>query len=126
MSNFSYCPLVWMFSNATSLKKIENLQKWVLRFLYNNYQLSNEELLDKASSSTINVNISSRPEVLCKKGVLRNFAKFTGKHRCQSIFFNKGAGLSPATLLKKRLWHRCFPVNLAKLLRTPFLTKHLR
>ena len=27
MSNFNYCPLVWMFSNATSLKKIENLQK---------------------------------------------------------------------------------------------------
>ena len=25
-------------------------------------------------------NRSSRPEVFCKKGVLRNFAKFTGKH----------------------------------------------
>ena len=25
------------------------------------------------------------------------------------------------TLLKKRLWHRCFPVNFAKFLRTPFL-----
>ena len=37
-------------------------------------------------------------------------------------FFNKVA----ATLLKKRLWHRCFPVNLAKLLRTPFFTEHLR
>ena len=22
------------------------------------------------------------PEVFCKKGVLRNFAKFTGKHMC--------------------------------------------
>ena len=33
---------------------------------------------------------SSRPEVFCKKGVLKNFAKFTGKH----------------------LRHRCFPVNL--------------
>ena len=31
------------------------------------------------------------------------------------------ACLRPATLLKKRLWHRCFPVNLAKFLRTPFL-----
>ena len=51
---------------------------------------------------------SSRPEVLCKKGVLRNFAKFIGKHLGQSLFFNKVAGLSPATLLKKRLWHRCF------------------
>ena len=25
------------------------------------------------------------------------------------------------TLLKRRLWHRCFPVNFAKILRTPFL-----
>ena len=34
---------------------------------------------------------SSRPEVFCKRGVLRNFAKFTGKHLCQSIYFNKEA-----------------------------------
>ena len=32
---------------------------------------------------------SSRPEVLLKKGVLRNFAKFTGKHLCQSLFIKK-------------------------------------
>ena len=36
---------------------------------------------------------SSRPEVFCKKLILRNFAKFTGKHLCQSLFFNKVAGL---------------------------------
>ena len=36
---------------------------------------------------------SSRPEVFCKKSVLRNFAKFTGKHLCQRTFFNKVAGL---------------------------------
>ena len=29
--------------------------------------------------------------------------------------------LRSATLLKKRLWSRCFPVNLVKFLRTPFL-----
>ena len=34
--------------------------------------------------------------------------------------FNSVAGLRPATLLKKRLWHRCFPVNFAKFLRAPF------
>ena len=44
-----------MFSNATSLKKIENLQKRALRFLYNNYQLTYEQLLDKANSSAMNV-----------------------------------------------------------------------
>ena len=32
---------------------------------------------------------SSCPEVFCKEGVLRNFTKFTGKHLCQSLFFNK-------------------------------------
>ena len=32
----------------------------------------------------------------------------------------------PATSLKKRLWHRRFPVNLARFLRTSFLTEHLR
>ena len=37
--------------------------------------------------------------VLYKKGVLANFEKFTGKRPCQSLFFNKVAGLSPATLL---------------------------
>ena len=63
---------------------------------------------------------NSRPEVFCKKGVLRNFAKLTGKHLCQS-FLNKVAGLRPAALLKRTLWHRCFPVNLAKFLRTAFL-----
>ena len=41
------------------------------------------------------------PEVFCKKGVLRNFSKFTGKHLCQSLFFNKVASLKPATLLKR-------------------------
>ena len=33
---------------------------------------------------------SSRPEVFCKKD-LENFTKFTGKHLCQSLFFNKVA-----------------------------------
>ena len=49
-----------------------------------------------------------------RKGVLRNLAKFAGKHLRRRLFFNKVAGLKPATLLKKRLWHRCFPVIIAK------------
>ena len=37
---------------------------------------------------------SSRPEAFCENGVLKNFTKLTGKHLCQSLFFNKVAGLS--------------------------------
>ena len=32
------------------------------------------------------------PEVFYEKGVLRNFAKFEGKHLCHSLFSNKAAG----------------------------------
>ena len=39
---------------------------------------------------------------------------------CPSVFFNKVAGVRTATLLKKRLWPRCFPVTFAKFLRTSF------
>ena len=57
---------------------------------------------------------SSRSEVFCRKGVLRSFAKFTGKQLCQSLFFNKVAGL------------RRFPVNFVKFPRTLFFIEHLR
>ena len=41
-----------------------------------------------------------------KKGALRSFAKFTGKHLCQSLFFIKNAGLRPGQehLLNEHLW----------------------
>ena len=62
----------------------------------------------------------SRRMCSVRKDALRNFAKLTGKHLCQSIFFNKVIGLWSTTLLTKRLQHRCFPVNFAKFLRTLF------
>ena len=67
----------------------------------------------------------SRPELFCKKDVLRNFAKFTGKHLCQSLVFNKVATLRPANLLEKSLWHWYFHVNFVKFLRAPFFIEHL-
>ena len=42
---------------------------------------------------------SSRSQLFFKIGVLKNFANFTGKHLCLSLFLNKVTG--PATLLKK-------------------------
>ena len=44
---------------------------------------------------------SSHQRCSMKEGVLRNFTKFTEKHLCQSLFFNKVADLRPATLLKR-------------------------
>ena len=43
---------------------------------------------------------SSHQRCSVKKGVLRNFSKFTGKHLCQCLFLNKVAG----TFFTERLW----------------------
>ena len=71
---------------------------------------------------------SSRPEVFFQKGVLKNLAQENAYARAS---FSWSYMLRPTTSLKKRLtltrcWHRCFPVNFAKFLRTSFLTEHLR
>ena len=51
-----------------------------------------------------------------KKTALQNFAVFTGE-----FFLNKVAVLQACNFVKKRLQHRCFPVDIAKFLRTPIL-----
>ena len=51
---------------------------------------------------------SSRSQMFFKIGVLKNFAMFTGKHLCWSLF-----------LIKLQAF-RCFSVNIAKLLKAVF------
>ena len=55
MSNFNYCSLVWNFSSAQSLNKIENLQKRALRFLLNDYDSTYEDLLEKSGYPNMNL-----------------------------------------------------------------------
>ena len=64
--------------------------------------------------------------MFCRKRVYRNFEKFTGKQLCQSLLFNKLASLRTVTVLKKRFWYRCLPVNFSKFLKTPSITEQLR
>ena len=65
---------------------------------------------------------SSRPEVFCKKGVLRNFAKLTGKHLCQELFFNKVAGLRPdaCKFIKKEALAQVFSCEIFKISKNNF------
>ena len=48
MSNFNYCSLIWDFSSAQSLNKIDNLQKRALSFLLNDYGSTYEDLQGKS------------------------------------------------------------------------------
>ena len=61
-----------------------------------------------------------QPEVFCKNDALKDFTIFTEKCLCWSHFLIrllKSAAFSTADLLKKTP-HRCFSVNIAKILRT--------
>ena len=62
----------------------------------------------------------SRAKVFYKKGVLRTFEKFTGKHLCQSLFFNKVAGPRPAALSKKETLAQVFSCEFCKISNNTF------
>ena len=90
---------IFFFFNIENFEQAgPNIQIW-LRLLHN-IMIHKYYFLELVRSSHWRCSV--------KKGVLRNFPKFTRKHLCQILSFNKVTGLSPATLLKKRLWHRCF------------------
>ena len=49
-SQFSYCPLVWMFCSCTMNTKINHLHARALRLVYDDYTSTYEELLCKDKS----------------------------------------------------------------------------
>ena len=76
-----FCPSFWifhpfLFSQLTMFR------------IYNNHCLHRQ-----SSKRTCSLCRSSPQRRSINKGVLKYFAKFTGKHLCQCLFFNKVAGL---------------------------------
>ena len=73
---------------------------------YFKYSQFNSYLLKGIDPNKCNSSVklrSSHRMCSIKNGVLKSFAKFTGKHLCWSVFLNKVSGLRPATLLKEIL-----------------------
>ena len=67
-------------------------------------------------------------EVFYKKAVFRNFKKFTEKHLCQSLFFNKVAGLSCTTcnFIKKGTLAQVFSCEFYEIFKNTYFEEHLR
>ena len=55
LSNFNYCPLIWLFCNKGANKKIDRAHKRALRILHNDYGSSFQLLLARSNSFTIHV-----------------------------------------------------------------------
>ena len=66
----------------------------------------------------------SKKEIVGLIFLLTSWSKHTASYLLYVVQDNHG--LRPATLSKKRLWHKCFPVNFAKFLRTLLFTDLLR
>ena len=53
ISQFNYCPLIWMMHNRGLNNKINHIQERALRIVYNDYSSTFEDLLNKDKSVTI-------------------------------------------------------------------------
>ena len=65
--------------------------------------------------------LNSRSQMFFKTGILKDFAIFTGKQLCWSLFLIKLKDWRLAFSSKKTLQHRCFPMNIARFLKKAFL-----
>ena len=55
MSNFNFCPLAWHFCNKNNTSKLEKIQERALRFIYDDFVSSYDELLVKAKVPSLNI-----------------------------------------------------------------------
>ena len=83
----------WIEKNRSQIQIKSNCEKNMKR--RTSSQRMSKMLTKVATKNAIPEKVRvSRWETFCKKGVLKNFAKFTGKHLYRSLFFNKVLGLS--------------------------------
>ena len=54
-ANFNYCPLIWHFCSAKSVRKIEKIQTRALRISYNDFDSDYKTFLDKSDKCTMEV-----------------------------------------------------------------------
>ena len=55
LSNFNFCPLAWHFCSETNSKKIEKVQERALRFVYEDFSSSYEQLLEKVGMPSLHI-----------------------------------------------------------------------
>ena len=93
-----------------------------IRLLWFGTKYSRDKSYCKCITFTISLQ-KQPPEVFCNKRCSKKFCKIHMKAPVPESFF--WWSCKACNFIKKRLWQRCFPVNFAKFLRTPFVTEHL-
>ena len=78
--------------------------------------------MDTNVSNFFCIKRSSHRGCSIEKGVIKNFAKFTGMQLCRSLIFDKFSCI--ATLSKNSIEHRYFSANFCKIFKNTFFTEH--
>ena len=94
-SNFNYCPLIWNFTNAKAVNKIESVQKRALQFLFSNFESSYDTPLMKAKKPAMTV---QRLRYLS--------AEIYRTVNCLKLSYMKNVFKKPDTLRSKRIEHQ--------------------
>ena len=53
MSNFNYCPLIWMYHGKTTGNQVDRVQKRALRILHNDFNMQFEVLLKRTDEQRV-------------------------------------------------------------------------
>jgi hypothetical protein len=55
LSNFNYCPVTWHFCSEKNTKKLKKIQERALRFIYEDYENTYENLLKKSKLPSLKI-----------------------------------------------------------------------
>ena len=146
-SQFSYCPLVWMFHNRQINTRINGLHYRALRMICQDNNSSFEELLRKDGSVTIHhrnlqflatemykVNLGIGPpfmEEVFSRNTNANFADASANTRLQSAFYNPAnpkkvnTGLETLRCLGPKIWEM-IPIKLRNLDSLPLFKEKIK
>ena len=67
VSNFNFFPLAWHFCNNSNTSKLEKIHERALRFTYEDYECTYDELLEKAKVPSLKVRRMSTMAIECFK-----------------------------------------------------------
>ena len=82
MSNFNYCPVIWMFTSKASISKLETLQKRALRFVLNDYESTYQNLLHNCNVPGIKILLLRNLAIEVYKwftSLIENYLRHQGK-----------------------------------------------
>ena len=112
----------WHLRKIFGLKKSFSLGKTSFTMVWDHNE-SNWLTPQLVRILVISLFTSNRPKVFCEKGVLKNFAKFTGKHLFQGLVFNKVP--KTCNIIKKEALAQVFSYEFCEVFKNTFFIEHL-